>query len=81
MITNILISPSISRDLILFIQIIFKNKAGGLAHRKIKPEQVIHYSNATDPICCFVRLYEINLQHCPTDTKMPALYLTPLKKI
>ena len=35
-----------------------KNNAGGLKHRKVQPNSVVHYANS-DPSRCFVRLYKL----------------------
>ena len=58
---------------------VLKNNSGGLAHRKVKPKQVVHHANTSNPMRCLVQLFQSYMLHCPTDSNN-AFYLTPLKK-
>ena len=58
-----------------------KNNSGGLAHRKVKPKQVVHHSNSANPSRCLVRLFQVCMSHHPPDCKTTSFYLTPLKKV
>ena len=55
-----------------------KNNAGGLNNRKIDPKVVRHYENATNPARCFVRLYKLYIDKCPSEVPGDMFFLKPL---
>ena len=53
---------------------------GGLKGRRKKPKEVVHFANDANPKRCFVRLYKLYLEKCPTDRPPGAFHLEPLSK-
>ena len=54
-----------------------KNHQGGLKGRKVVPKVVYHHSNVESPQRCFVRLFKLYLEKCPSNAPPHALYLRP----
>ena len=56
-----------------------KNNSGGLKQQNIKPKQVAHYANISNPDCCFIRFFKKYREHRPSCDSMihDAFYLTP----
>ena len=57
---------------------ISKNHPGGLKGRKISPEVVHHQNNPQNPARCFVSLFKLYMQLCPSDAPDNAFYFKPL---
>ena len=56
---------------------ISKNRPGGLKGRKATPKVVIHHANTDKPQRCFVRLFKLYTEKCPSDAPPRVLYLRP----
>ena len=56
---------------------ISKNRPGGLKGRKASPKFVIHHANTEVPERCFVRLYKLYMEKCPSDAPGHSFYLRP----
>ena len=74
-----LVEPKDDTAYLVYHENCSKNNSGGLADRKVKPKQVIHHANETNPERCLVHMYKKYLDRRP-ETEETAFYLTPLKK-
>ena len=74
-----LVEPKDDTAYLVYHENCSKKNSGGLADQKVKPKQVIHHANETNPERCLVHMYKKYLDHRP-ETEETAFYLTPLKK-
>ena len=65
------------RPFLKYTEDISKNQPGGLKGRKATPKVVIHHANTDNPQRCFVRLFKLYQEKCPSDAPPHALYLRP----
>ena len=63
---------------LLYTERVSKNHQGGLKHRKVKPKQVVHHANVTQPERCFIELFKKYRSHRPECVRGDAFYLCPL---
>ena len=68
------------RPYLKYTEDISKNHPGGLKGRHAKPKVVSHHANISEPKRCFVRLFKLYRQLCPTDVPLDTFYLQPAKK-
>ena len=69
-----------SRSYLKYKEDVFKTNQGGSKGRRKKPKEVVHFANDANPTRCFVRLYKLYLEKCPTDRPPGAFHLEPLSK-
>ena len=65
---------------LLYTEDTSKNRPGGLKGRRMKPKVVRHHANNENPDRCFVRLFKLYRNLCPSDQPKDAFYLKPLSK-
>ena len=69
-----------SRAYLQYKEDVSKTNQGDLKSQRKNPKDIVHYVNDANPSRCFVCIYKLYLEKCPSDRPSGALYLQPLSK-